>query len=234
MTERTVLVTGGTGALGAAVTRRFLDAGHRVAVTWRSEADRDALAGDLHDFADRLLFVRADVTDPEAVTNAVEEVRSALGPVGVLAHLVGGWRGDERIDAHSIETWEGMLRLNLTSGFLCARAVLPGMLAENWGRIVLVSARTAVRPRAGDAAYAVAKAGVIVLAQTIAEETRGTGVTANVVVPSIIDTPANRASMPGDPARWVPPADVAEAIAFLASDPAGQIRGGSVPVYGSA
>ena len=234
MTERTVLITGGTGALGGAVTRRFLEDGHTVAVTWRSEADRDALAGELHDFVERLLFVRVDVTDANTVTNAVEEVRSASGPVGVLAHLVGGWRGGERMDAHSIETWDAMLRLNLTSAFLCARAVLPGMLAQDWGRVVLVSARTAVRPRAGDGAYAVAKAGVIVLAQTIAEETRGTGVTANAVVPSIIDTPSNRTSMPGDPAKWVPPRDLAETIAFLASDPAGQIRGASVPVYGSA
>jgi len=234
MTERTVLVAGGTGALGGSVTRRFLEEGHRVGVTWRSEADRDGLADELGEFSDRLLFVRADVTDADAVKNAVDEVGSTFGVIGVLANLVGGWRGGERTDAHSIETWEGMLRLNLTSAFLCARAVLPGMLAENWGRIVLVSARTAVRPRAGDGAYAVAKAGVIVLAQTIAEETRGTDVTANVVVPSIIDTPANRASMPGDPARWVPPADLAETIAFLASDAAGQIRGALVAVYGSA
>jgi NAD(P)-dependent dehydrogenase (short-subunit alcohol dehydrogenase family) len=233
MTARTVLVTGGTGVLGGEVTRRFLEGGHRVAVTWRGRAERDALEDALREFRDRLRFVSADLTDPDAVAGAVEEVRSALGPVGVLSHLVGGWRGDERVAEHSTETWDAMLRLNLWSAFVCARAVLPSMVAEDWGRLVFVSARTAVRPRAGDGAYAVAKAGVIVLAQTIAEETRGTGVTANAVAPSILDTPANRSSMPGDPSKWVPPADLAESIAFLASDAAGQLRGALLPVYGS-
>jgi NAD(P)-dependent dehydrogenase (short-subunit alcohol dehydrogenase family) len=182
--------------------------------------------------ADRAHTIRL-LADADSVAGAVDEVTSAFGPIGVLAHLVGGWKGGERIDSHSLETWDGVMRLNLTTAFLCARAVLAGMLAQDWGRCVFVSARTAVRPRAGDGAYAIAKGGVITLAQTISEETRGTGVTANAVAPSILDTPANRASMPGDPSRWVPTADMAEAVAFLASEAAGQLRGALLPVYGS-
>jgi NAD(P)-dependent dehydrogenase (short-subunit alcohol dehydrogenase family) len=232
--DRTVLVTGGTGALGGAVVRRFLEGGHRVAVTWRSQAERDRTEAELRESSDRLRFVHADATDAGAVAAVVEEVGSVLGPIEVLAHLVGGWRGGQHIAEHSTETWDAMIRLNLWSAFVCARAVLPGMLAADWGRLVFVSARTAVRPRPGDGAYAIAKSGVVVLAQVIAEETRDTGVTSNVVAPSIIDTPANRASIGGDPSRWVPPAHLAEAIAFLASEAAGQLRGAFLPVYGSA
>jgi NAD(P)-dependent dehydrogenase (short-subunit alcohol dehydrogenase family) len=228
--RRTALVTGGTGTLGGAVTRRFLEDGFGVAVTWRRQAERDALATELASFEDHLRFASADVTDADAVAAAVGEI----GPVDVLAHLVGGWRGGERVASHSTETWEAMLRLNLFSAFVCARAVLPGMLERDWGRIVFVSSRTAIRGRSGQGGYAVAKSGLVVLAETIAEETRGTGVTANVVAPSIIDTPANRASLTSDPSTWVPAAAVAAAVAFLASEPAGQLRGAFLPLYGSA
>ena len=128
-----------------------------------------------------------------------------------------------------------MFSLNLDSAFLCARAVLPSMLERDWGRVVFVSSRTARQDRAGQAAYAIAKAGVAVLAETIAEETVGTSVTANVVAPSTLDTPANRRAMPNaDHTRWVGPEQVAASIAFLASDAAGQLRGAWLPVYGSA
>lgn len=231
---RTVLVTGATGGLGEAVTRRFLEDGHRVAATWRSEAARITLADALGDHARDLAFVRADVTDPDSVGSALAEVAARHGPVDVLVHLVGGWRGGEDVAGHSLETWDAMLTLNLRSAFVCCRAVLPGMLERDWGRIVLVSSRTALRGRSGQAAYAIAKSGVGVLAETISEETRGTRVTANSVVPSIIDTPQNRSSMTNaDPSRWVPPEDAARAIAFLASEAAGQLRGAWLPLYGS-
>ena len=128
-----------------------------------------------------------------------------------------------------------MIKLNLTSAFLCARAALPGMLQRNRGRIIFVSSKTARTGRAGQAGYAAAKAGVAVLAETIAEETRGTGVTANTVAPSTLDTPANRKMISGgDFSTWVTPADLAASIVYLASDAAGQLRGAWLPVYGSA
>ncbi len=232
---RTVLITGGTGALGGAVTRRFLEDGHRVAATWVKEAELVPLRERLGDLAEGLTLARADVTDPAAVASLVDDVAGQLGPVEVLVHLVGAYAGSEPVHDHSIETWQRMLDLNLRSAFVCCRAVLPSMRERDWGRVVLVSSRTARSGRAGQAAYAVAKAGVGVLAETIAEEGVGTGVTANAVAPSALDTPANRAAMPNaDPSRWVPPADAAAAIAFLASEAAGQLRGGWLPVFGSA
>ncbi len=228
---RTVLITGGTGALGKAVTQRFVEDGHRVAVTLRDAEE----TGGLTDLTDQLTFVKADVTDEGSVQAAVESVSGTLGPIEVLAHLVGGWKGGEPVQEHSLETWDRMLLVNLQSAFLCSRAVLPAMQRGGWGRIVLVSARAARSGRSGQAGYAVAKAGVAVLAETIAEENRGANVTANVVAPSTIDTPANRESIKGaNPDVWVPPADLAASVAFLASEEAGQIRGAWLPVFGSA
>jgi NAD(P)-dependent dehydrogenase (short-subunit alcohol dehydrogenase family) len=231
---RTVLVTGGTGALGTAVTRRLLDSGHRVAATWmvkkQAEALRDSIGG-----TERLLLVETDATDPASIAATVEGVEVSLGPIEVLVHLVGGWKGGEPVHELSFDTWDRMLDLNLRSALLCCRAVLPGMRDRGLGRVVLVSSRSARQSRAGQAAYAVAKAGVAVLAETIAEENRGLDVTANVIAPSTLDTPANRAAMPdSDFDAWVPAADAAESISFLASEAAGQLRGAWLPVYGSA
>jgi NAD(P)-dependent dehydrogenase (short-subunit alcohol dehydrogenase family) len=233
-TARTVLITGGTGALGTAVTERLLADGHQVAATWvvkeQAEALRDSVGP-----TERLLFVESDATDPASVANGVEDVEAELGPVEVLIHLVGAWNGGTQVHNLSLDTWDRMLDLNLRSAMLWSRAVLPSMRAEGWGRLVLVSSRTAREGRAGQAAYAVAKAGVAVLAETIAEENRGLDLTANVIAPSTLDTSANRAGMPdADFSTWVPPADVAASISFLASDAAGQLRGAWFPVYGSA
>ena len=195
-----------------------------------AEALRESLGG-----PERLLLAETDVTDPASIASTVEDVGAGLGDVDALVHLVGAWKGGEEVHELSEETWDRMQNLNLRSAFLCARAVLPGMRERGWGRIVLVASRTARRNRAGQAAYEVAKAGVAVLAETIAEENRGRDVTANVVAPSTLDTPANRAALPdADFSAWVPPEDVAASIAFLASDEAGQLRGAWLPVYGSA
>ena len=233
-TGHTVLVTGGTGALGTAVTRRLLNDGHRVAATWMVKEEAEALR-DFIGKTEDLMLVETDVTDPASVAVTLEDVEADLGPVDILVHLVGGWKGGELVHELSNTTWERMIDLNLRSALLCSKAVLPAMRERGWGRIVMVSSRTAREGRSGQVAYAIAKAGVAVLAETIAEENRGRDITANVVAPSTLDTLANRAGMPdGDFSKWVPPADVAAAISFLASDEAGQLRGAWLPAYGSA
>jgi NAD(P)-dependent dehydrogenase (short-subunit alcohol dehydrogenase family) len=180
-----------------------------------------------------VFLVRADVTDSHPIAAAVGEVAKRFGRIDILVHLVGGWKGGEEVHAHGDETWQRMIDLNLTSAFDCCRAVLPGMRRQGWGRIVLVSDKTAAGRRRGQGAYAVAKAGVTVLAETIAEENRGLDVTANAIAPSTLDTPANRAAMPdADHSSWVPAEDVAATIEFLISDAAGQLRGGWLPVFG--
>lgn len=232
--ERTVLVTGGTGALGEAVTKHLVGAGHRVAATWIVKEEAEAMRDRIGD-PERLMLPETDVSDPASIAAGVEEIETELGPVDALVHLVGGWKGGESMHEHTVETWDRMIGLNLRCAFLCCRAVLPSMRQRGWGRIVLVSSRTARRDRAGQAGYAVAKAGVAVLAETIAEENRGLDVTANVIAPSTLDTPANRSSMPeADFDAWVSPEDAAATIAFLTSQEAGELRGAWLPVYGSA
>jgi NAD(P)-dependent dehydrogenase (short-subunit alcohol dehydrogenase family) len=229
-----VLITGGTGALGSATTRRFLEDGHRVAVTCRHQHETQRLIRELGPLQSQLLAVEADVTSETSVEKATAVVRDQLGPIQTLVHLVGAWHGGEPVHEHSLETWARTMDLNLTSAFLCCRAVLPAMREANWGRIVLVSSRTAHQGRVGQVAYAIAKEGVAILSEVIAEECRGTGVTANTIAPSVIDTPANRRTMPhGDVDAWVSPEDAACIIAFLASEEAGQLRGAWLPAYGS-
>jgi NAD(P)-dependent dehydrogenase (short-subunit alcohol dehydrogenase family) len=231
---RVALVTGGTGALGGAVTRRLLEDGRRVAVTCRHQEEVDNLRADLGELAAGLVVIKADVTDDASVGHAVDEVRRQLGAVELLVHLVGGWHGGQSVHELPLETWRRVVDLNLTSAFVCCRAVLPEMLETGWGRVVLVSSRTAKEGRVGQSAYAVAKEGVATLAEVIAEESCGSGVTASVIAPSVLDTPANRRAMPSaDYTRWVSPDVAAAMVSFLVSDDAGTLRGAWLPVFGS-
>jgi NAD(P)-dependent dehydrogenase (short-subunit alcohol dehydrogenase family) len=229
---RRILVTGGTGALGTAVTRRFLDGGHRVAVSWIVEAEADRTRRELAGFAD-LALVRADATKEEDARAMVGEVEDSLGGVDALVHLVGMWRGGAPLHEVDDPTWDLVMDVNLRTAFNCARAVLPGMLARDWGRLVFVSSRTAHHGQKDQVPYAVAKAGVAALAEALADETRGTGVTSNAVSPSIIDTAPNRAAFPeSDHGRWVRPDDLAATISFLVSDAGAAITGATLPVHG--
>ena len=234
ISDRTVLVTGGTGALGTAVTQRLLREGYRVAATWREKEEAEALRDHIGD-TERLLLLETDVTHPASVDATVEDIAGTYGPIDILVHLVGAWKGDEKVHELSMDTWDRMHELNLRSAVICCRAVLPSMRSRGWGRLVLVSSRTAHWGRSGQSAYAVAKAGVALLAEAIAEENRGLDVTANVIAPSILDTAANRAAMPdADFSAWVPVEDAAASISFLASDAAGRLQGAWLPVYGAA
>lgn len=230
---RAVLVTGGTGALGAAVTNRFLEEGHKVVATSLTGQTPDAVAKRLSRFEERFHPLQADVTDQDSVAELVDRTVVTLGTIDVLIHLVGGWAGGHPVQDISLETWERMFDLNLRSSFLCTRAAIPVMREQGWGRIVLVSSRAARSGRRNQGAYAIVKAGVSVLAETIAEENNDVDVTANKVAPSVLDTPANRTAMPGTGhGSLVSVEDVAKTIAFLASQEAGQLRGAWLSAFG--
>ena len=223
---RAVLITGASGALGTAVTERFLDDGHRVV------GASHGLPDSIHQRLERppaFTHLEADVTDPGSVAELIDRTLTRLGAIDVLVHLVGGWVGGRRLEEHTAEMWDRVFDLNLRSAFLCARAVLPAMRERGWGRVVFVSSRAARGQRTLEGGYATAKAGVSVVAEIIAEENADVDVTANVVAPSVLDTPANRAAGLGP---LVPVGDVARIIAFLASAEAGQLRGAWLPVFG--
>ena len=233
--SRVALVTGGTGGLGAAVIRAFLDRGCAVAVTYRGDAEIGALRAAIPAAGERLLPVKADLTDTDQVAQAVRQVVGNYSRIDYLVNLVGGWAGGKFVWETTDAEWERMLTLNLRTVFACCRAVVPQMIAQGFGRIVNVSTRTAVQPAPGAAAYAVSKRGVITLTETLALELRDHDVTVNCVLPSVIDTPANRQSMAGaDFSRWVRPEQLAAIIAWLTSDEATPISGAAIPVYGRA
>ena len=234
MAKRTVLVTGGTGALGTSVTKRFLADGFNVAVSWIVESQADELRAELSD-PDDLFLVEMDATSSADVARAIGKVTDRFGGVDVLAHLIGMWKGGTPLGEVDDRTWDLVMDVNLRSAFNMARAVLPGMQERDWGRLIFVSSRTAHQDRSGQIPYAISKAAVATLAESIAEETRGTNVTANTVAPSVIDTEANRKSFPNaDHSAWVGPDEIAASISFLATEEAGKLRGAWFPVYGSA
>jgi len=231
--DRVVLIGGATGALGSAVARVFGETEAHLALASTSEEELEELARDLGLPDERAYVSTVDATDPDSVSELVAGVVERFGGLHVLLNTIGGWGGGQTVGETPVEKWEWMLTLNLRTAFLMSRAVLPHMLEAGWGRIVHTASKTAVQPRAKEAGYAVAKSGVITLTQTIAAEVKGTGVTANVILPSIIDTPGNRKMMSSaDPSRWVPPGDIGKTMRFLCSDAGSPINGDSIHIYG--
>ena len=223
---RVVLVTGGSGALGQAITRRFLGEGAIVCVPWIVEAERERLAASVDAPArERLVLERCDVADDTAMAQLTQVLLGRQGHIDVLVSAVGGFAMGDLAQTDR-RLWDSMLTLNLTTAYVAAHAVVPPMLAGGGGRVVAVASRAVVPPTGGFIAYTVAKAAVIAFVQALAAETRGRGVTVNAVLPSTMDTPANRASMPNaDPKSWVPVDAVADAIAYLAAESSGHISG---------
>ena len=224
--ERVVLVTGGSGALGQAITRRFLAEGAVVCVPWIVEQERERLEASVEGTArKRLMLERCDVADDAAMARLAEALLARQGRIDVLVSAVGGFAMGDLVHTDR-KLWDSMLTLNLTTAYVAAHAVVPPMLAAGAGRIVAVASRAVVPPAGGFIAYTVAKAAVIAFVQALAVETRGSGVTVNAVLPSTMDTPANRAAMPDvDPKTWVPVGSVADAIAYLAAESSGHVTG---------
>jgi NAD(P)-dependent dehydrogenase (short-subunit alcohol dehydrogenase family) len=220
------LVTGGTGALGQAIVHRFLADGAAVCVPWIVEAERQRLEASVDASArGRLLLERCDVGDDGAMTRLAGAVVERHRRLDVLVTAVGGFAGGALVETDRA-TWDHMLALNLTTAFTAARAVLPHMIRGRGGRIVMIASRAVVPPAGGFIAYTVAKAAVLALAQALAEEVKGHGISVNAVLPSTMDTPGNRAAMPNvDPKTWVPVTAVADAVAALAAASAGYITG---------
>jgi NAD(P)-dependent dehydrogenase (short-subunit alcohol dehydrogenase family) len=228
----TVLVTGATGGLGPAVVAAFLDDGWRVVATSRSGRPPEDLAGH-----ERLEPVATDLFEPADVAEAVAVAAGdrAGAPLRALVNLAGGYAAGGLVHETPVEQFERQLTLNLRPTYLTTQAVLPHLVEAGGGAVVCVSARAALAPFRGAGGYVSAKAAVLAFAQAVAVEYRADGVRCNAVLPSVIDTPANRAAQPGaDPSKWVPPAQVAAVIRFLCSDDSVPTSGAAIPVYGRA
>jgi NAD(P)-dependent dehydrogenase (short-subunit alcohol dehydrogenase family) len=218
---KVVVIAGGRGGLGQAVTPAFEKAGARVIVIDRHAAGQAQGDG---------IGIDADVTDETSVARAVSQALDHAGRLDCLVNLVGGFAAG-RLAETSPATWNRMVSLNLTAAYLLSRAVIPHFSNQRAGRILHIVARAGQDPFPGAAAYIVAKSGLMTLIRVLALELAGSGVTINGILPTTIDTPANRTNMPkADPSTWVKPEAIAEILLFLASDAAGGINGALIPI----
>ncbi|MFZ0635217.1 MAG: SDR family NAD(P)-dependent oxidoreductase [Candidatus Acidiferrales bacterium] len=232
---RVVLVAGGTGGLGRAVSLAFLKEGDRVVVTYRAADELEALKNAAGGSGARLEGYGVDVTDEAEVTKLIEGVVARHGRLDAMVNTVGGYAGGIKLWEMDTKIFDQMLALNLRSGYALARAAVRVMLKQGGGAIVNVAAKAAIDHGGGAAAYAASKAAAVAMMDSLAEDLRGTGVRVNSILPSIIDTEANRKAMPkADFAKWPKAEDIARVIVFLCSDEAKVIHGAAVPVFGNS
>ena len=229
---RLVVVTGATGVLGGAVVRSFLEAGAHVAAPYRSEAAANELRASFPDAGERLMLEAAAAGDEGAMARFADAVVRRFGRIDALGALAGGFASGAVADT-SVDAVRRLFEQNVVTTYATLRAVLPHMRARAYGRIVCVAARPALRGAKNTSGYSIAKTGVVRLVESLADEVKDEGITVNAVLPSTIDHPVNRASMPkADPTKWVQPVELAAAIVFLCSPQASGITGAAIPVFG--
>jgi len=222
-----VLITGAKGGLGTFVTNAFLEAGARVFGVSRSIADSDFPHPNFS-------AVAAELSDGDRARQVAEAVVNKAGRIDGLAHLVGAFAGGKSVAETDDATLDKMLDVNLRSAFHMVRAVLPIMRAQGSGRIVAIGSKAAVEPAPLAGVYAVSKAALVSLIHTVARENADVPVSANIVLPGTMDTPANRSAMPSaDSSKWIHPGQVAQLLVHLISDQASQVSGAVIPIYGS-
>jgi NAD(P)-dependent dehydrogenase (short-subunit alcohol dehydrogenase family) len=223
-----VLVAGGTGALGEAVLRELVDFGYQVSATWVAEQEAQRVESEL---GEAVRLMRADLLDPAGAVDAVE----AVPDLEAVVNLVGGFSDGPKVHETEPADFQRMIRLNVEPAFNLARAAMPLLSEDGGGAFVGVSARAALRPFPGAAGYITGKAALLAFVQALDAEYKGAGVRCNAVLPSVIDTPANRRATPdADFSRWVQPAEIAKVIRFLVSPESAPVSGAGVPVYGRA
>jgi len=229
MDAPTVFITGAAGHLGQAVAATFRQRGARLVLAARKA---QALQGMFEESAD-VLFVAMDLLDREQVRAGVASAVARFGSIDVCCHIAGGFRMGEAVHETSAATWDFLMDVNARTLVNVASAVVPVMIQRRRGKIVTVGAAAAAKGAAHMGAYIASKSAVIRLTESMSAELKAQGINVNCVLPSIIDTPDNRAAMPkADPSHWVSPQSLAEVIAFLASDAASAIHGAAIPVTG--
>ena len=226
MTGKVALVTGADGGLGTHVTKALLDTGFTVV------GSSPKIRPNSFDHP-QFTALPATLDSLDAARKAAETVISHFGRIEVLAHLVGGFAGGSSVADTDDATFQRMFDLNVNAAFHMLRAVLPHMRKAGAGRIIAIGSRAAENPGASVGAYSASKAALVSLMRTVALENKDAGITANVILPGTIDTPANRKAMPGaDTVQWVQPASIASLIVWLAGDAAKDVTGAAIPVYG--
>jgi NAD(P)-dependent dehydrogenase (short-subunit alcohol dehydrogenase family) len=232
--EKIVLVAGGTGGLGREVTMAFLEAGASVVVTYRAAEEFAAVVSAAQkNGAAPPVGVNVDVTDAAAVEKCVAEIVFRHKRLDILVNTVGAYAGGTNLWEADPRTYDKMMQLNLNAGFVLARAVVPQMIKQNRGWIVNIASKAAWDHAAGGALYAASKAAALAMVDSLAADVKPFDINVNSVLPSIIDTAANRAAMPkADYSKWPKPEEIARVILFLCSEDARVIHGAAIPVFG--
>lgn len=226
---KVVIVTGAAGALGSVASKMFFDKGAGLALLDRNV---DLLFSQWQN-VEQVICLKTDLTLASSVESSVSRIIERFGRIDALVNIAGGFSMGPPIHEAAEETWDDMLDLNAKSVFLMSRAVIPLMRMQEKGCVVNISAKTALKGGAGIAPYIISKSAVVKLTECLAEENREEGINVNCILPSIIDTPANRKDMPdADFSRWVSPEAIADVILFLVSRESRAVHGASIPVYG--
>ena len=231
--DRVVVITGTTGNLGAAVARKFMDSGAKIGFLERSPDKIGILFPESVNKPDQYLVQQVDVTNPDSMKEAANELLRKFGRIDILVNTVGGYRAGAPLHQTPLDTLDFMLNLNARSVFVSCQACIPSMIENNYGKIVNVSARPGLRGVRNAAAYSASKSAVIRLTESMSSELIHKGINVNCVLPGTIDTPQNRQATPdADFNLWVSPESIADVILFLVSDVSSAIHGAAIPVYG--
>ena len=233
MQDNVAVVTGGTGGLGRALLPYLIRRNFKIAVTYLIPEEARKLEDAVGLDEDQLMLRRCDCTDAEAVESVMKEAAETFGGINVVAALVGGWAGGRDLAETDTVRFDRMIDLNLRSTFYTLRAALPHMRDADWGRLIAIGSRAAIENPTGQAAFNASKAAVMSMIQSLATELDDTNLTANVLVPSVIDTQATRAALPyADYKHWPKPSEIAAVLDFLLSPASAVINGATIPVYG--
>lgn len=227
---KVVLMTGAAGALGSAVARSFAERGARVVLVDRQAERLGEMFGDL---PDALLIGSIDVTDADAVRRMVDQTIAERGRIDALINMAGTWRGGKPVHETGLDTWDLLMDLNAKSVFIVSQAVIPHMIAQRYGKIASIAAKSGLEGKANTAIYNASKSAVIRLTEAMSAELKDYGINVNCLLPTIIDSPANREQMPkADFSKWVTPQQIADILRFLCSDASEAIHGAAIPVSG--
>jgi NAD(P)-dependent dehydrogenase (short-subunit alcohol dehydrogenase family) len=239
--DKVIIVTGGTGALGRILIKSFLNCHPKtIVITYRSEKEMQELKADLSNSFEQsskistsLEFIKTDVTKDDEIKKLISNIFEKYGQIHILVNVVGGYIGGKNITELDESDWDKMIDINLKTAFLISRHVIPIMITNRYGKLVHVSSRTGIRAEGNDSAYAASKSGLIRFVESVSQEVKNSNININCILPTIIDTEANRRAMPNaDFTRWINPGDLSNVILFLCSDDSKIINGSAIPTYG--
>ena len=230
---KTVLITGGTGALGRQVSLSFLKSNAVAAITHVTDREIPQLESTLGDLMNKVILLKADIGDEQQVKNLVSDVMKKYGRIDILINIVGGYLGGKKVTEMTEKEWDLMMNLNLKTAFLISKHVVEQMVKQGSGKVIHVAARLGLKGIGGNSAYSASKSGLIRLVESLSDEVKDNNINVNCIMPSIIDTGANRKDMQNaDFSKWVKPSEIAKVMLFLASDDSKPIHGAAIPVYG--